>query len=59
MLDATAVFVTNATNGLFAIERIDGFTGGQSADFDAESEALSPFRTALSQMQELGAQKLI
>lgn len=57
--DAEAVFVTNATSGLKVIERIDGFSAGQSAQYSVASEALSAVQSVLVRAQESRALRLI
>ena len=57
--DAEAVFVTNATSGLKIIERIDGFSSGQSTQYSVASEALSVIQSALVSAQESRALSLI
>jgi len=57
--EAETVFVTNATNGLQAIERIEGFADGQSADFATASEALASVLSVLVRAQAARAQQLI
>jgi branched-subunit amino acid aminotransferase/4-amino-4-deoxychorismate lyase len=57
--DAEAVFVTNATSGLKIIERIDGFSAGQSAQYSVASEALSVIQSALLRAQDSCALSLI
>jgi branched-subunit amino acid aminotransferase/4-amino-4-deoxychorismate lyase len=57
--DADAVFVTNATSGLKIIERIDGFSAGQSAQYSVASEALSVIQSALLRAHESSALSLI
>jgi branched-subunit amino acid aminotransferase/4-amino-4-deoxychorismate lyase len=57
--DAEAVFVTNATSGLKIIERIDGFSTGQSAQYLVASEALSAIQSVLLNAQESCALSLI
>jgi len=57
--EVEAVFVTNATSGLKIIERIDGFSAGQSAQYSAASEALSAVQSALLRAQDSCALSLI
>ena len=57
--DAEAVFVTNATTGLKIIERIDGFSAGQSAQYSVACEALTAVQSALLCAQESCALSLI
>jgi branched-subunit amino acid aminotransferase/4-amino-4-deoxychorismate lyase len=57
--DADAVFLTNATSGLKIIERIDGFTAGQSAQYSVASESLSVIQSVLLSAQESSALSLI
>ena len=57
--DADVVFVTNATSGLKIIERIDGFSAGQSAQYSVASEALSVIQSVLLSAQESCALSLI
>jgi len=57
--DAEAVFVTNATSGLKIIDRIDGFSAGQSAQYSVASEALSAVQSALLRAQDSCALSLI
>ena len=57
--EAEAVFVTNATSGLKIIERIDGFSSGQSTQYSVTSEALSALRSALLSAQDSCALSLI
>jgi 4-amino-4-deoxychorismate lyase len=57
--DAEAVFLTNATSGLKIIERIDGFSAGQSASYLASSEVLSAIQSLLLRAQESRALSLI
>jgi branched-subunit amino acid aminotransferase/4-amino-4-deoxychorismate lyase len=57
--DADAVFVTNITSGLKIIERIEGFSAGQSAQYSAASEALSDIHSVLLNAQESRALSLI
>ena len=59
ILDAEAVFVTNASSGLKVIERIDGFSAGQSAQYLAASEVLSTVQSLLVSAQESCALSLI
>ena len=56
---ADVVFVTNATSGLKIIERIDGFSAGQSAQYSVASEALSVIQSVLLSAQESCALSLI
>lgn len=57
--DAETVFVTNATTGFKIIERIDGFSAGQSAQYSVASEALTAVQSALLCAQESCALSLI
>ena len=57
--DAEAVFVTNASSGLKVIERIDGFSGGQSVQYIAASEVLSIVQSLLVSAQESCALSLV
>lgn len=57
--DAEAVFVTNAGSGLKVIERIDGFSAGQSAQYLAASEVLSTVQSSLVSAQESCALSLV
>jgi branched-subunit amino acid aminotransferase/4-amino-4-deoxychorismate lyase len=57
--DAEAVFVTNATSGLKIIERVDGFSAGQSSQYSVSSEALSAVQSVLVCAQESRALSLI
>ena len=57
--EAEAVFVTNATSGLKIIERIDGFSAGQSAQYSVASEPLSAIQSLLLRVQESRALSLI
>ena len=57
--EVEAVFVTNATSGLKIIERIDGFSVVQSAQYSAASEALSAVQSALLRTQDSCALSLI
>ena len=57
--DAEAVFVTNAGSGLKVIERIDGFSAGQSAQYLAASEVLSTVQSSLVNAQESCALSLV
>ena len=57
--EAESVFVTNATSGLKIIERIDGFSTGQSAQYSVASEALSVIQSVLLSAQESCALSLI
>jgi branched-subunit amino acid aminotransferase/4-amino-4-deoxychorismate lyase len=57
--DAEAVFLTNATSGLKIIERIDGFSAGQSAQYSVASEGLSVIQSVLLSAQDSSALPLI
>jgi branched-subunit amino acid aminotransferase/4-amino-4-deoxychorismate lyase len=57
--DADAIFVTNTTSGLKIIERIDGFSAGQSAQYSVASEALSVIQSVLLSAHESSALSLI
>ena len=57
--EAESVFVTNATSGLKIIERIDGFSAGQSAQYSVASEALSVVQSLLLRTQDSCALSLI
>ena len=57
--DAEAVFVTNVSNGLKVIERIDGFSAGQSAQYLATSEVMSTVKSLLVSAQESCALTLV
>ena len=59
LCDAKAVFVTNATSGLKIIERIDGFSAGQSVQYSVTSEALSAVQSVLVSAQESRALSLV
>ena len=57
--EAESVFVTNATSGLKIIERIDGFSAGQSSQYSVTSEALSAAHSVLASAQESRALSLV
>lgn len=57
--EAESVFVTNATCGLKIIERIDGFSAGQSVQYSVTSEALSAVQSVLLNAQESRALSLV
>ncbi len=59
LLEAEAVFVTNATRGAQAIERIDGFSGKKSAEYLRDSESLTRIQAVLVRAREQRAVKLI
>lgn len=59
LLEADAVLVTNATSGLQAIERIEGFPGQQAVNFQQTGEILVPLRKAFVQKQLEQAVQLI
>jgi branched-subunit amino acid aminotransferase/4-amino-4-deoxychorismate lyase len=59
LLDAESVFVTNATNGLQVIERIDGFADGESVTYASSSETLSVVNSVLVRLQAKRAYQLI
>ena len=51
LLEAEAVFVTNATKGVLPIERIEGFIGQQSADFRTDAPVWSRIESAYARMR--------
>jgi branched-subunit amino acid aminotransferase/4-amino-4-deoxychorismate lyase len=59
LLAADAIFVTNATSGVQAIERIEGFTGQKTAEYPADSAWLTRIRTVLERARAERAVKLI
>ncbi|MGZ0708025.1 aminotransferase class IV [Coraliomargarita sp. W4R53] len=59
LLEAEAVFVTNATTGLQEIERIDGFANGRSVEFVAPSQGCSLIQSVLVRVQAERAHQLI
>lgn len=59
LLEAESVFVTNATNGLQLIERIDGFADGKSVTYSSSSETLAAVNSVLVRVQAERAYQLI
>jgi len=58
LLEAEAVFVTNATSGVQVIERIEGFSGQKAVDFSGECAALVKVRAQFTPLQAESALKL-
>jgi branched-subunit amino acid aminotransferase/4-amino-4-deoxychorismate lyase len=59
LLDAEAVWVTNATNGLQVIEGIDGFAGQQTVNYVGACELLDAAKSVLVRAQAARAYQLI
>ena len=59
LLGAEAVFVTNATKGLLPIERIEGFSGGESVDFRTDGPFLRSIEAAYAHMRTACSKQLI
>lgn len=56
LLEAEAVFVTNATTGLQPIDRVEGFPQGKSADFSIDSTIFEAIKAAFTRVREKSAQ---
>ena len=59
LLGADAVFVTNATGGVQAIERIVGFPEQKTADLQLDSESLTRIQSVFVRVREQRALQLI
>jgi 4-amino-4-deoxychorismate lyase len=59
LLEADAVFITNATSGVQPIPRIDGFAGQKSVAYPLDSEPLARIQAVLVRAREQRALQLI
>ncbi len=59
LLEADAVFITNATHGVEPIERIVGFPGSKSADFANDTPILGSIQAEYMRIRAARAEQLI
>lgn len=59
LLEADAVFLTNAITGLVPIDQISGFSGGQTVDFRTKNFDLTPIASEFERIRASQAVKLL